>query len=371
MKKNNIKVFLLFIFLLTLQACQVGKMIVYNFADISDYEKFPFRKIETDSTKFIFPKAINPKIPKDFTTRDSVKYSFEDFLKTNETVAFLIIRNDSIYYENYFNEYSEKSIVPSFSMAKSILSILIGAALEDGYISSVKDPITKYIPEMKDPGFQNISIENLLQMTSGIHFSESYLNPFGDAAAFYYGRNLNKKTYRINIETKPGTQFDYSSGSAQILGAVLAHALPKGTTISDYLEKRLWKPLGMKYDATWSLDEKNGMEKTFCCLNARAIDYAKIGRLYLHDGNWNGRQIIPKSWVEVSTKIDTTHASPGFYQYQWWLPTKSGDFAAKGILGQYIYVNPEKKLVIVRLGSNYGEVDWMHVFTALASHYGK
>ena len=367
-KKISKFILLLFSFSL-LQSCQVGRMIVYNFADIKDYKKFPYREIETDSTKFVFPKAINPKVPKTFTTVDSTTFSFEEFLEENKTVAFLIIRNDSIYYENYFDEYSEESIVPSFSMAKSVVSILIGAAIEDGYINSVHDPVTKYVPEMKEEGFENISIENLLQMTSGIAFSESYWNPFGDAAAFYYGKNIRKKTARMDIENPPGTHFDYSSGSAQILGTVLSNALPKGTTLSDYLEKRLWKPLGMKYDATWSLDEKNGMEKTFCCLNARAIDYAKIGRLYLRGGNWNGRQIVPKSWVETSTKIDSTNGSAKFYQYQWWLPSEKGDFAAKGILGQFIYVNPNKNLIIVRLGKNYGDVEWMDVFASLASHY--
>ncbi len=357
------------ILLFAFQSCQVGRMIIYNLADIKDYKKFPYREIETDSTKFIFQNAINPKIPKAFTTADSITFSFEEFLKKNKTVAFLIIRNDSIYYKNYFKGYSEKSVVPSFSMAKSVISILIGAAIEDGYIASVNDPVTKYVPEMKNEGFDKISIENLLQMTSGIAFSESYLNPFGDAAAFYYGKNLKKKTYRLDIETAPGTHFDYSSGSAQLLGTVLNNALPNGITISNYLEKRLWKPMGMKYKATWSLDEKNGIEKTFCCLNASAIDYAKIGRLYLHNGNWDGKQIIPKAWVQKSTEIDTTNGSAKFYQYQWWLPKESGDFAAKGILGQFIYVNPKKNLIIVRLGKNYGDVEWMDVFNSLSQHY--
>lgn len=344
-------------------------MIVYNFADIEDYEKFPFRKIETDTTHFSFPRARNPRVPKAYHGNDSIKLSFDEYLEKSETVAFLIIRNDSVYYEKYFHDYSQESTVPSFSMAKSILSILIGIAIEDGYIRSVNEPVTKYVPEMKDGGFANVTLEHLLQMTSGLKFSESYWNPFGDAAAFYYGKNLKKKTQRLKLITPPGEGFDYTSGSAQVLGLVLNNALPKGTTISEYLEQRLWKPLGMRFDATWSLDEKNGMEKTYCCLNARAIDYAKIGRLYLHKGNWNGKQIVPKAWVEASTKIDTINGSAKFYQYQWWIPSKTGDFAAKGILGQFIYVNPKKKLIIVRLGKDYGEVEWMDVFTTLASHY--
>ena len=172
-------------------------MIVYNFADVKDHEKFPYRMIETDSTKFIYPKAENPTVPKKFTYQDSTSISFENFLKEHETLAFLIIKNDSLYYENYFDGYSQKSVVPSFSMAKSVLSILIGMAIEDGYIASVHDPVTQYIPEMKSEKFDQVTLEHLLQMTSGIKFTESYWNPFGDAAAFNYGRNLREKTKRL------------------------------------------------------------------------------------------------------------------------------------------------------------------------------
>lgn len=370
MKKCNFRTGMLLIFCaVVFQSCQVGRMIVYNFSDIKDYKKFPYRTIETDATKFVFPRAEDPQFPKKFNYNDSVVVPFDQFLEENKTVAFLIVQNDSIQYERYFDGYSQNSIVPSFSMSKSVISILIGMAIEDGYIASVQDPVTKYVPGMRSEAFDTISIENVLQMTSGVEFNESYWNPFGDAAAFYYGRNLIKKTKKLKVETPPATQFDYTSGNAQILGLVLHNALPKGTTISEYLEDKLWKPLGMKYDATWSIDEKEGIEKTFCCLNARAIDFAKIGRLYLHEGNWNGTQLVPKSWVETSTKIDTTQASPWYYQYQWWLPTKDGDFVAQGLHGQYIYVNPAKNMIIVRLGSDEGDVNWMKMLPFLASYY--
>lgn len=359
---------LLFVFL-CLQSCQLGRTLIYNFADIKDYKKFPSREIQTDSSKFIFSQAKNGKVPKFFTSIDSVKIPFDEFLSKNKTVAFLIIQDDSIHYEKYFKSYSRESIVPSFSMAKSVLSILIGMAIEDGYVSSVKDPVTNYIPDMKAEAFADIRIEHLLQMTSGIKFNESYLNPFGDAAAFYYGRNLIKKTKNLKVKNPPGTVFEYTSGSSQLLGLVLHNALPEDISISEYLETKIWKPLGMHYNATWSIDQEGGIEKTFCCLNARAIDFAKIGRLYLEEGNWNNRQLVKKSWVKKSIAIDSTYASPGFYQYQWWLPTPNGDFAAKGILGQFIYVNPNKNLIIVRLGKNHGDVDWMEVFISLAKAY--
>ena len=173
----------------------------------------------------------------------------------------------------------------------------------------------------------------------------------------------------MKLKREPGTKFDYASGNTQLLGLLLERSL-KGKTITAYLQEKIWTPLGMEYDASWSIDQrKNGIEKTFCCLNARARDFAKLGRLYKNKGNWNGKQIVSQQWVEESTKADTTNGSVAFYQYQWWLPTPNQDFMAEGILGQYIYVNPSKDLIIVRLGKNEGKVDWWNVFVSLAAKY--
>ena len=203
-------------------------------------------------------------------------------------------------------------------------------------------------------------------MRSGIKFNESYVNPFGDAATFYYGTNLRKAVYRRKLAQEPGSDFSYSSGDTQILGLVLERAL-KGKTITAYLEEKLWKPLGMEYDATWSLDKKNdGLEKTFCCINARARDFSKLGRLYLNKGNWNGKQIVSKEWVEASTTPDPNNVN--YYKYQWWL-TNDGSYMMQGILGQYVYVNPAKDLIIVRLGEDWGRADWDAIFTSLAQKY--
>ncbi|MGB0167118.1 MAG: serine hydrolase domain-containing protein, partial [Luteibaculum sp.] len=308
------------------------------------------------------------KAPKEITV-DGKTYPFEEFLATNKSVALLIIHKDSIHFEEYWRNYSEESIVPSFSMAKSVLSILVGCAIEDGLIPSVDIPVTKYIPELKGKGFDKVSIEQVLQMTSGLDYKESYTNPFGDAATFYYGRDLRKAIFNMELEVEPGTRFSYQSGNPQILGLVLDRALGD-KTISDYMEEKLWKPLEMEYNASWSLDKKkNGLEKTFCCLNARARDFAKIGRLYLHGGRFKDKQIVPEEWVKKSTQIDTTEASAWYYQYQWWLPSREGDFMAQGILGQYIYVNPAKDLVIVRLGKSTNNMGWSQIFRGIAAAY--
>jgi CubicO group peptidase (beta-lactamase class C family) len=290
-------------------------------------------------------------------------------LENNKTLAFLIIRNDTIQYEKYFKGYSEENIVPSFSMAKSITSILIGCAIDEGLIKSVDEPITNYIPELVKNGFEKVTIQHLLQMTSGIKFNESYVNPFGDAASFYYGLNLRKQIRRMKLKTEPGRTFEYVSGNTQLLGLVLERSLGN-RTISQYLQEKLWTPLGMEYDATWSIDrKKNGLEKTFCCLNARARDFAKIGRLYKNQGDWNGKQIVSKKWVQESTKLDLSDGSVNYYQYQWWMPTPGVDFMAEGILGQFIYVNPSKNIIIVRLGKNEGKANWWTIFTSLANAY--
>lgn len=356
--------------LLTLSSCKVGRFVVYNFADIRDYKKFPARTIENTGTDtFYFPVAVNQKAPITLTL-DSQTYPFQDFLEGNKTVAFLVIQHDTIQYEYYREGYSEASIVPSFSMAKSVMSILIGCAIADGYIQSVDEPVTRYIPELEPNGFDQVTIEHVLQMTSGLDFNEGYTNPFGEVATYYYGRNLRKAIPKLELSGRPGETFAYKSGNSQLLGLILERAL-KEKTISAYAQEKLWTPLSMEFPASWSLDRKNnGLEKTFCCLNARARDYAKIGRLYLHNGNWEGKQLVPESWVKTSTAIDTTAGSPWYYQYQWWLPTKTGDFIAQGILGQYIYVNPENDLIIVRLGAKKGDVDWWEVMTSLAQAYG-
>ena len=366
---NALKLITLALIALSIQnSCKVGRFVVYNYADINDHKKFPARNIGTGTTKFIFPVAETGKEPRELHLKDK-SYPFEQYLENNKTVAFLIIKNDTIQYEKYWDKFDASSIVPSFSMAKSITSILIGCAIDDKFIQSEKEPITNYIPELKANGFEKVTIAHLLQMTSGLKFNEGYTNPFGDVATFYYGTNLRKAINKMQLKSEPGTKFEYLSGNTQLLGLVLERAL-KDKTITAYLEERIWKPLEMEYDASWSLDrKKDGLEKSFCCINARARDYAKIGRLYLNKGKWNGKQIVSEEWVTKSTKIDTTNGSAGFYQYQWWLPTQTGDFMAQGILGQYIYVHPHKNLIIVRLGKSQGKADWWEILSGLGQAY--
>lgn len=356
---------------LTLCSCQIGRYVFYNFADIKDYKKFPAHTLQHGNTTTVTfydgPEA--RKAPKTINADNNTNIPFDKYLEDHQTVAFLIIQNDTIRYEKYFKGYNAASIVPSFSMAKSITSILIGCAIHDGLIHSVDDPVTRYLPELEKNDLGNVTLRHLLQMTSGIKFNESYTNPFGDAASFYYGRNLKKRIHKMKPGTAPGTTFAYSSGNTQLLGAILQKAL-NGKTITQYLQEKLWTPMNMEYDASWSIDRKNnGIEKTFCCVNARARDFAKIGRLYMNNGNWNGQQLVPKQWVTQSLTTETSHGGVSYYKYQWWFPTSLGDFTAQGFLGQYIYVNPAKKIIIVRLGKKTSNIYWPSLFPTLAAAY--
>lgn len=369
MMNKNIKIILIISSLFFFSACQIGRFVFYNFADIKDHKKFPARALKAPAQKFNFNVALQNKSPKTITSKNKKDIKFDDYIEGHKTVAFMIIQNDSIYYEKYFKGYNEASIVPSFSMAKSVTSMLIGCAIDDGLIKSVDEPIINYLPQLQKNGLDKVTIKHLLQMTSGINFNESYINPFGHAASFYYGKKLRKSVNKLKLKDEPGTKFNYISGNTQVLGMVLEKAL-NGKTITDYLQEKIWQPLGMEYDASWSIDKKNdGMEKTFCCINARAKDYAKLGRLYLNNGNWNGKQIVSSNWVKESTKIDTANGSAAFYQYQWWILGKDGDYMAQGILGQFIYVNPAKHLIMVRLGKNTGKIQWWQFFQMIAKMY--
>jgi CubicO group peptidase (beta-lactamase class C family) len=237
-----------------------------------------------------------------------------------------------------------------------------------GYIKSVDEPITNYIPEFDESGFEKIKIKNLLQMTSGIEFKEVY-GPFTDAANLYYGRSIVRELSKLKIIHEPGVEFHYSSGDSQIMGLVLSRAL-KGVNISEYLSKRIWQPLNMEFDASWIIDD-NGLERAFCCINATAIDLAKIGRLYLNGGSWNGNQIVSKKWIErtiIFNENEKLNTEKYFYNYNWYI-NPNGTFYTQGYKGQHIYIDKTNKLIVVRLGKDFGNMDWPIFFQELTNRY--
>ena len=221
MTKKSLFILILTVVLIT--SCKLGRFVIYNFADINDHKKFPKREIEKSEKPFKFHYNLREQIAKTVILNIKGKekiYSFDDYLELNKTVAFVVIRKDTVIYEKYFDGYDKEKIVPSFSMAKSVISMLIGCAIDDGLIKSVDEPITNYLPELKENGFEKVTISHLLNMTSGIEFNESYYNPFGNAASVYYGRNLKKEISKLKLEKNHKPSFSYSSGDSQILGLI-------------------------------------------------------------------------------------------------------------------------------------------------------
>lgn len=355
----------------TLTGCHIGRFVIYNFANQSDYKIFPNRTIKSPDKKFFFKNCSNPtKVDKIISQfGDSTVTEFEKKLQNSKTAALIIIHKDSIIYEWYDKKKDSASMMTSFSMAKSFTSILVGIAIDEGKIKSINEPITNYIDDFKNSGFDKITIKDVLKMQTGIAYKEDYYNPFGNVALAYYGTNLDKHLRKIHIAEDPGKSFDYISIASQILSVIVSKAT--GRTLSKYMEEKVWQKLGMEYDASWSLDHKNGREKAFCCLNARARDYAKLGRLYLHMGNWNGEQVVSSKWVKASTQYDPDDGNRT-YGLHWWLDTplygnnKEINYFALGHLGQYLYICPKKEMVMVRIGYNYGPISWQSKFEQIA-----
>ncbi len=355
---------------LALSSCHVGRFFVWNFADHRDYKKFHAQNIQKSAAPFRFIEAQNTnslRLPTEINNKGK-KITFEELLDKEGTLAFMVIRNDSVLYEKYFSGYNQENIIPSFSVAKSFTSALVGIAVAEGHIKSVQEPITNYLTDLDKAKFGNITIEHALDMRTGIKYKEQYFNPFGDIAKYYYGRNLKKYIRKQGIRTEPDKDFEYISLNTQLLGLIVEKAV--GKPLGAYLQEKLWQPLGMEYDATWSIDsKKHNTVKAFCCLNARARDFAKFGRLYLRKGDWEGKQLLPADWVRKSTTFDKP--KNGYvYTYQWWHLQDNNqpleDYFAEGILGQYIYVYPSKNMIIVRLGKRYGKIDWQRLFHELA-----
>ena len=304
------------------------------------------------------------------------------FLASNQTTSFLVIKGGQILYEGYFNGYSEQSTVTSFSVAKSVLSALVGIAIGQGAIGSVQDPITKYLPELakRDKRFGAITIQDLLTMSSGLSWHPNQDNPpplvgndFSDDSLTYYDPNLRALALQQpQIAGAPGTYFEYNKYNALLIGMILERATHQ--SISHYLQETLWKPLGMEAPGSWSLDSTHdGFEKSESGLNGRAIDFAKFGQLFLQGGTWQGRQLIPASWVKESTRMEVP-TSPGSYAYFWWMSSPDGKhshYYAYGNLGQYLYVVPEQQLLFVRFGTGYGGVDWPSLFEQLSAQLQK
>jgi len=339
----------------------IYKAVYYNLVNIDDCKIFANRNIA---------KSANPKpwmVSGNTYNKTTFSPSLLNTLTGLKSVAFLVIRNDTILNEAYWEGYSDTSVSNSFSMAKSAVSLLIGAAIKDGYIKSVNQPVADFLPEFKVGAKANITIKHLLQMSSGLDFDEgsSYTNPFSiivsDILVAYYDDKLyNTVASKLAVE-KPGKYFDYKSGDTQLLAFILMKAT--GKKMSEYFYEKIWNNIGAEQPAFWSLDKEDGYEKAFCCLNSNARDFAKLGKLYMTSGYANGTQVIDTNYIEASktasslyNKKDTSKIAD-FYGYQLWLMNQykgQNIYYLRGTLGQLVICIPEKNIIIVRLGMKQG-----------------
>tara|TARA_R110002124_G_scaffold126110_1_gene285539 strand:+ start:194 stop:1330 length:1137 start_codon:yes stop_codon:yes gene_type:complete len=362
------------VFLLLFSSCNIYNTLRYGGLPTQrDHTHFTQRKIENQLPIFNFIEPnknydLGNSIGLTNKSLSATNVTLDSFVKLHKTISFIIIRNDTILYKRYNKKYSGTSLVSSFSMAKPMVSTLIGIAIKEGKIESINSRMTDYLTEYKSyAGFDSITIKNLLQHTSGIKFGDGKFNLIFDNAKYYWGKNLREKLTKLTLKNPPNTEYHYSNANIQLL-ALIIERVTKGS-ISKYLETKIWKPLGMEAPAFWSLDssKENNIEKAFCCLQARSIDFAKFGRLYLNKGNWNGKQIISKEWVKQATQSDSkNNINRHFYNYNWGIgPLKYGSFYAVGLYGQYLYNYPKKNIQIVRFGGaliSYNPNFWQDIF---------
>jgi CubicO group peptidase (beta-lactamase class C family) len=321
------------------------KAVVYNFANIDDYKKFSNNTVNNGMPQpWHISSAYNqPRVPD----------SLNSLLEALGSVGLLVIRNDSVLVEKYWDGYTDSSLSNSFSMAKSITSVLIGVALKEEKIKSLQEPVGNYLPEFATGPKAKIKIVDLLTMSSGTDWDESYANPLSVTTEAYYGSDVYKTATGVAAKSAPGTLFSYKSGDTQLLGLILEKAT--GQSLSDYAAEKLWKPLGAEHPALWSTDHDKGNEKAYCCFNSNTRDFARIGKLMLDSGKWNGIPVIDSNYylnsITPCGTPDAANKKCDYYGYQWWIdPLHPEIFYARGILGQYIIVIPSKKTIIVRLG---------------------
>ncbi len=358
----------------------------------ADYlTQFPTRTLHASTNPYEYPVAIDPdaerRLESAFGTTD-----IGSFLQGTDSQALLVITDGAIVLERYANGASRDTMLTSFSVAKSFDSALIGIAIDEGLIGSVDDPITDYLPELadRDPRIADITISHLLTMSSGLDYAAMRWALFnGDDPLTTY--HPDQRSVALEAATRivepPGQSFQYNKYHPQLLGMILERVT--GMTITQYTQTRLWDPVGMQYDGQWTLDSsEHGFEKMEAGLNARPIDFAKLGSLFLAGGQWNGTQIITQEWIEASVAPDPSRDQPrhyrddfgkwiyndgrGWYGYFWYGRARASsdhDYFAEGDHGQFIYVSPATNTVIVRLGTEYGldPSDWIDAFYEYAS----
>ena len=310
---------------------------------------------EIDDSLSEFYNAIEANSPQPWPIRYVEKIFSEkhlNYLREFETAAFLVIQNDTLRFEYYADGFDEQSMTNSWSMAKSVISLLISSAMDDQLIHSLDDRVGDYLAEFKEN--KQLTIRHLLMMSSGINHDESYINPFYYPARALYGKDLEALVKEYHMVDSPGVRYTYKSGDTQLLALILKKVT--GRSISEYATEKIWSKIGAEYSAKWDLDKANGIEKAFCCIQSSARDYARLGQLILNEGIWNGDTIINPEYVRIATTKAPLEFEAGVnarpYGYQFWILQQPGYKGVyfRGFKGQYIMVLPSEDMVVVRLG---------------------
>lgn len=349
--------------------CIFSRMFYYNTPSLAAPEYFDSREVAASPT----PQPWSRDKEATFGLTDAERKSFATFdelLEKSLTRAFLVLKDDRIVYERYFDGVTETTALPSFSISKTVGAMLVGCAVDDGLFGSASDKLVAFVPELAArPGYSDITLDHLLRMTSGIDFEEESVA----GAMFYYSHDLRSRMYLYDVKWRPGTHYLYGSVNIQLLWDAL-HRRIGDRTVAGYFEQRVWGPLGAEHAATWSLDSENGgIEKLFGGFNATLRDHARIGSVFLHGGKVGGKTILSTRWVDESLSPDPVagivESSDGWVRrgkYQWFLTLDGRGVFAKGYHGQYIFLVPAKNMIFLRFGEGYGDVDWPALFLRLS-----
>jgi len=315
-------------------------------AYLSDYKNFENRVLDPSENPQPWP------LHSRFNTV-SLNEVQEQINLDNQTAAFLVIKNDSLFFEKYYDGYSQDSKSNAFSMAKSYVSALLGKAIMDGYIKSLDQAVKDFIPELKGAYADEVNVGDLASMASGQRWDEAYYSPVSVTTAAYFVEDLEKLILDQPIDQAPGKSFIYKSGTTQLLAMVIVKAT--GKNLTDYLYESFWNPMGAEHQALWQLDsEENGMEKAYCCITSNARDFARLSKLYKNHGKWDGKILLDSTFIAKS--LTPRFEDSQQYGYSWWLKNYKGYkvFMNRGHLGQYVITIPEENLILVRLGHSKG-----------------
>ena len=312
-----------------------------NTAFISDYEYFENREIKNSIPQ---PWLLHEKY-------NSVTQS-ENLKKLNEerkTKSFLVIKNDSIVFEKYFEDHKPSSLSNSFSVAKSIVTSMMFKAIMEGKIKGLDQPLSDYFVDYIAGVESELTVGDLASMSSGMKWKEKYYSVINITSESYFSDDLRSVILGQERIDKPGQKFRYSSGDTQLLAMVIE--LATKTTLTNYLSEKFWKPMGAENSALWQIDSKNsGMEKAYCCIASTARDFARFGKLYINKGKWNDEIILDPSYIDLS--INPVFEDSPYYGYGWWLYNYEGKkvFTMNGHRGQFVISFPDENIIIVRQG---------------------